>query len=180
MRRPGQDLARDVSRIISDAYLDAMTVEDQAIRHARRMLFRQRSSWSRRHDRRPGDRLCKLRQARGMPPASTGSSTSSISAGVHAQASLRVVRSVAGHCRDTGGSSLFAWVLKGNPTGYSMSGSVPAPSARAGSASAEKAWIRWPIAGTISRRSPTSETRLSDPRSAGLCADPRQRGSFAP
>ncbi|WP_026622073.1 GNAT superfamily N-acetyltransferase [Ensifer sp. WSM1721] len=104
--------------IISDAYLEAMTVEDQAIGHARRMRF-------------PGTFLmvavdmaekrvigfANYGRARGMPPAfdrelyelyllpefhGTGIGSA-------------LVRTVAGHCREMGGSSLFAWVLADNP-----------------------------------------------------------------
>jgi GNAT superfamily N-acetyltransferase len=104
--------------IISDAYLDAMTVEDQAIGHARRMRF-------------PGTFLmvavdmaekrvigfANYGRARGMPPVFDRELYELYllpefhGAGIGSA----LVRAVAGHCRDMGASSLFAWVLCDNP-----------------------------------------------------------------
>ncbi|ASY58998.1 PhnO protein [Sinorhizobium sp. CCBAU 05631] len=104
--------------IISDAYLDAMKVEDQAIGHARRMRI-------------PGafllvavdlseDRVvgfANYGRARSMPPAFDRELYELYllpefhGAGIGAA----LVRTVAAHCRELQASSLFAWVLKGNP-----------------------------------------------------------------
>lgn len=104
--------------IISDAYLDAMTVEDQAIRHARRM--RLPGSFIMVAADMTDDRVigfANCGKARGMPPAFDRELYELYLLPEFHGAGLgsALVRSVAGHCRDTGGSSLFAWVLKGNP-----------------------------------------------------------------
>ncbi|OAP41340.1 acetyltransferase [Sinorhizobium glycinis] len=104
--------------IISDAYLDAMKVEDQAIGHARRM-------------RNPGAFLlvavdlseervigfANYGRARGMPHAFDRELYELYvlpefhGAGIGSA----LVRSVATHCREMQATSLFAWVLAGNP-----------------------------------------------------------------
>ncbi|OHV73117.1 GNAT family N-acetyltransferase [Ensifer sp. LCM 4579] len=104
--------------IISDAYLDAMTVGNQAIGHARRMRV-------------PGsfltvavdlsdDRVigfANYGRARGMPPAFDRELYELyILPDYHgAGVGSALVRSVAAHCREMGASSLFAWVLADNP-----------------------------------------------------------------
>ncbi|WP_164924567.1 GNAT family N-acetyltransferase [Sinorhizobium fredii] len=104
--------------IISDAYLDAMKVEDQAIGHARRMRI-------------PGAFLvvavdlsdervigfANYGRARSMPPPFDKELYELYLLpefhGVGIGSAL--VRTVAGHCREMQASSLFAWVLAGNP-----------------------------------------------------------------
>ncbi|THK37354.1 GNAT family N-acetyltransferase [Ensifer sp. MPMI2T] len=104
--------------IISDAYLDAMTVEDQAIRHARRMraagvfhiVAADMAS-------RKVIGLASYGRARGMPPAFDRELYTLYLLEEFQGAGIgsALVRTVARHCRDTGASSLFAWVLAGNP-----------------------------------------------------------------
>jgi len=123
--------------IISDGYLDAMTVEDQAIRHARRLRL-------------PGSCLmvavdmtemrvigfANYGKARGMPPAFDRELYELYllpefhGAGIGSA----LVRAVATHCRETGASSLFAWVLKDNPNRvfYERIGARPVGHGRVG------------------------------------------------
>lgn len=104
--------------IISDAYLDAMTVEKQAIAHARRMRV-------------PGSFLtvavdlsdnrvigfANYGRARGMPPAFDRELYELYILPEHHSAGIgsALVRTVAAHCQEMGASSLFAWVLADNP-----------------------------------------------------------------
>jgi len=104
--------------LISDAFLDAMSIEQQALRHARRMRiadvfhlvavdvstnkvigfanYGKARSMPPRFDR----ELYALYILKEFQGAGIGSA---------------LVRSVAGHCRELGGKSLFAWVLSSNP-----------------------------------------------------------------
>lgn len=104
--------------IIADAYLDAMTVEDQAIRHARRMRF-PGSFMMAAADMAEGRVIgfANYGKARGMPPAFDRELFELYLLPEFHGAGLgsALVRSVAAHCRETGGTSLFAWVLKDNP-----------------------------------------------------------------
>ncbi|WP_026186603.1 GNAT family N-acetyltransferase [Ensifer sp. BR816] len=104
--------------IISDAYLDAMKVEDQAIGHARRMripaafllvavdLSKERVIG-----------FANYGRARSMPPAFDRELYELYllpefhGAGIGSA----LVRTVAAHCREMQASSLFAWVLAANP-----------------------------------------------------------------
>lgn len=104
--------------VISDAYLDAMKVEDQAIGHARRM-------------RTPGAFLvvavdlseervvgfANYGRARSMPPAFDRElyELYLLPAFHGAGIGSALVRTVASHCLEMQASSLFAWVLAGNP-----------------------------------------------------------------
>lgn len=104
--------------IIADDYLDAMTVEEQAVRHARRMRFPDAfmmAAADMDEDRVIG--FANYGRARGMPPAFDRELYELYllpefhGAGIGSA----LVRAVAAHCREQRGSSLFAWVLKDNP-----------------------------------------------------------------
>lgn len=104
--------------IISDAYLDAMTVEDQAIGHARRMrvpgsFFIVAADLS--EDRVIG--FANYGRARGMPPAFDRELYELYILPEYHGAGIgsTLVRTVAAHCDKMGASSLFAWVLAENP-----------------------------------------------------------------
>ncbi|PLU04410.1 GNAT family N-acetyltransferase [Sinorhizobium medicae] len=126
--------------IIADDYLDAMTVEEQAIRHARRMRFPgtlMMAAADMDEDRVVG--FANYGKARGMPPAfdrelyelyllpefhraGLGSAFDRELYELYllpefhrAGLGSALVRAVAAHCQETGGNSLFAWVLKDNP-----------------------------------------------------------------
>jgi GNAT superfamily N-acetyltransferase len=104
--------------IISEAYLDAMTVEDHAIRQARRMrapgVFHTVAVDM---SRKSVIGLASYGRARSMPPAFDWELyTLYLLDEFHGFGiGSALVRTVAGHCRDMGASSLFAWVLAGNP-----------------------------------------------------------------
>ncbi|MDX0698447.1 GNAT family N-acetyltransferase [Sinorhizobium medicae] len=104
--------------IIADDYLDAMTVEEQAIRHARRMRFPgtlMMAAADMDEDRVVG--FANYGKARGMPPAFDRELYELYLLPEFHRAGLgsALVRAVAAHCQETGGDSLFAWVLKDNP-----------------------------------------------------------------
>ncbi|HXV31306.1 MAG TPA: GNAT family N-acetyltransferase [Sinorhizobium sp.] len=104
--------------IIADAYLDAMTVEDQAIRQARRLRLPEvfhTVAVDMAEERVIG--LASYGRARGMPPAFDRElyTLYLLDAFQGVGIGSALVRAVAGHCRDMGASSLFAWVLSGNP-----------------------------------------------------------------
>lgn len=104
--------------LIADAYLDAMTVEDQAIKLARRMRVAgvfHTVAVDMAEERVIG--LASYGRARGMPPAFDRElyTLYLLHAFQGAGIGSALVRAVAGHCRETGASSLFAWVLAGNP-----------------------------------------------------------------
>ncbi len=92
--------------IIADAYLDAMTVEDQAIRHARRMRF-PGSFMMAAADMAEGRVIgfANYGKARGMPPAFDRELYELYLLPEFHGAGLgsALVRSVAAHCRETGG-----------------------------------------------------------------------------
>lgn len=143
--------------IISDAYLDAMTVEAQAIGHARRMRV-------------PGSFLmvavdlsqgrvigfANYGRARGMPPAFDRELYELYllpefhGAGIGSA----LVRTVAVHCREMGASSLFAWVLAQNPNRafYERMGARAVREGRVGVGGERLAQIayRWDDLGTLS------------------------------
>ncbi|WEX79085.1 GNAT family N-acetyltransferase [Sinorhizobium numidicum] len=104
--------------LISDAYLDAMTVEDQAIRHARRMrvagVFH---TVAVEMATKKVIGLASYGRARSMPPAFDRELYTLYLLEEFQGAGIgsALVRTIGGHCRQMGASSLFAWVLAGNP-----------------------------------------------------------------
>ncbi len=104
--------------IISDAYLDAMTVEGQAIGHARRMRVAESYlmvAADLSEDRVIG--FANYGRARGMPPAFDRELYELYILPEYHGAGIgsALVRTVAAHCREMGATTLFAWVLAENP-----------------------------------------------------------------
>lgn len=136
--------------LIGDAFLDSMTIEEQALRHARRMRvadvfhlvavdmssdkvigfanYGKPRSMPRRFDR----ELYALYVLEEFQRAGIGAA---------------LVRSVAAHCREMGASSLFAWVLSTNPNRsfYERMGAVPVAQGQVtlGSETHEQVAYRW-------------------------------------
>lgn len=104
--------------LISDAFLDAMSIEEQAVRHARRMrvadvfhLVAVDMSTNRVIG------FANYGKARSMPPRFDRELYALYILKQFQGAGIgsALVRSVAAHCRELGGASLFAWVLSSNP-----------------------------------------------------------------
>lgn len=104
--------------LISDAFLDAMSIEEQALRHARRMRVADvfhLVAVDMSSNRVIG--FANYGKARSMPPR--------FDRELYALYILKefqgtgigsaLVRSVAAHCREMRAASLFAWVLSSNP-----------------------------------------------------------------
>ncbi|WVT73478.1 GNAT family N-acetyltransferase [Sinorhizobium chiapasense] len=136
--------------LIADQFLDAMTIEQQALRHARRMRVAgvfHLVAVDLNADKVIG--FANYGKARSMPPRFDRELYALYILEEFQRAGIgsALVRSVAAHSREMGGSSLFAWVLSTNPNRsfYERLGAVPVAQGQValGAETHEQVAYRW-------------------------------------